>query len=77
MAREYWYALQALHGKVVFRISGNAIEEELQNTFSLSVSPISPKIPLWFPHVSPMIPQVFLRGPGWFPVGSHFRFYAQ
>ena len=30
----------------------------------------SPMAPPWFPHVSPMIPLLFLWVPGWFPVGS-------
>ena len=30
----------------------------------------SPMVPPWFPHVSRMIPQLFLWFPGWFPVGS-------
>ena len=30
----------------------------------------SPMVPPWFPHVSPMILQLFLWVPGWFPVGS-------
>ena len=29
-----------------------------------------------FPYDSPMVPQVFPWVPGWFPVGSHFRFYG-
>ena len=35
----------------------------------------SPMVSPWFPNASNIIPRVFLWVPGWFLIGSHFRFY--
>ena len=58
--RRYLLCFTSFQERSVFNISGNTNEEALQNSFvSLSVSPMSPIIPLWLCHDFLMFPMSF------------------